>query len=204
MSQQYQIVIKNDSTTTTNFCLYQQGPPGFVTDHNQLAWKPTTVAPGSTNTVSWEERYSFVWGNTPTFHTGSVFTPSQMLDAGLNSNNAVNYNCQNGVYSFSGPSTENPAGNLYVNINADVPGGDTAVGIAVDGSPVFAMRVRPDVGFMFTSGNSIWLTTGNYTAGQVLDVSSLPTPVEITFPSGVYTMYATLHKDNTWTVSDKP
>jgi rhizosphere induced protein len=201
MSQQYQIVITNSAPVTKGFCVYQQGPTDIITDHNALAWRPTTVAPGSTNTVSWEEKYSFAWGNTPTFHAGSVFTPSQMLDAGLNSNNAVNYNCQNGVYSFSSPSTQSPAGNLYVNIGADVPGGDTAVGVGVDGSPVFAMRVRPGMGYMFTSGNSIWLTTGNYTEGQVLDMSNMQNTVQVSFPAGVYTMYATLNADNTWTLS---
>jgi rhizosphere induced protein len=200
MATQYSLIFVNNSTQTGSACVYQQDPD--TTDPNvmSLAWFAKAAAPTTTLQFDWTVDYSFVWSETGTLKPGVMFTASQNLPADLSTSNQVQFTTAGGAYTFQNQSQGGQAGTLYVLEDNTIPPNQASVGIGMSGSGTFAVQAQPNITAEFTPHPEYWITFGNYTAGEVLDVTTITASANIAFPANTYSMTATLGSNNTWTV----
>jgi len=201
MSQQYQIIFKNNSYLSGNFCCFQQDPT--ITDPSimSLAWFTKFANPNTAAAFDWSIDYSFVWGETGPLVPGVTFSASQNVPAGLTSNNRITLD-YNGGYQFMDQTNGTPSGNLYIIEDGTIPSvNEASVGIGMSGTGTFVMQAAPNYNLTFSPHPEYWVAFGTYTTGEVLNIQSMNNPAEVSFPIGVYTMYATLNSDNSWTIS---
>lgn len=204
MSQQYQVIFNNNTTSAGTLCCFQQGTSGYFTEGQPLAWQVQIVAAGSEDTISWTPDYCFVLGQPGQLNQGDIFAAYQTLNADLNDSNSVNLVYDNNECQLTGQSAKAPGGVLYVQVNSDVPQAGAAFGIGMNSMGTFALPAMPGCGYEFPADITYWLAFGNYIQGQALYVPDMLNIQQVVFPAGVYTMYATLNADNTWTVSQNP
>ncbi|WP_309112228.1 hypothetical protein [Saccharothrix sp.] len=208
---QYTLRVVNDSTNLTDMCVYQQDPNIGAPNVMSLAWFTKPAYPTTTVVFRWTIDYSFIWSETGQLKPGVFFDASQIWPAdpsiiGVASErkagNQIGFSHPSeGAYTFTSTPTANAQrGTLYIDENATIPLKEASVGIGMSGSGTFATQAQPNIHLSFTPHPTYWLTAGTYQQGEVLDVQSITNPVEIHFPPNVYSMTATLHEDNSWTV----
>lgn len=198
--QTYALNFKNNSSNAGDVCLYQTSPNLDMPNVMSLAWLARSSSPGMALQLQWQIEYAFVWGETGELVPGVVFRDSEMLPAGLQGNNQVTLTF-NQFYSFINQTAGPRSGSLYILEDSTIPFNQAAVGISMSGAGTFVLPAQPNVSLVFTPAPTYWITFGNYTPGQVLDVESMVNSAQIAFPPGVYTMSAVLNPDNSWTVS---
>jgi hypothetical protein len=197
---QYTVVFVNNSTNSANACLYQTSPEGGPPGAMSLAWLSKYAAPKTHLIFQWSVDYSFVWAQTGPLQPGVVFEAAQMWPADLSGNNQITFTSQWGTYTFQNPTAGPAQGSLYIREDNTIAPEQAAVGIGMSGAATFAAQAQPNMSLVFTPHTQYWIAAGNYTQGEVLDVSGVNNPAQIIFPAGVYSMTATLNADNTWTI----
>lgn len=201
MTQTYKLIFKNNSSRTGNACIYQTDPDIGNPNVMSLAWFSKGAHPGVRLNFSWGINYGFVWSETGELFPGINFSASQIVDADLNSKNKTTFSKDSIGYFFKEPPVPGARpGALYIVEDETIPDKLASVGIAMSGAATFAVQAGPNLQATFTPHSKYWITFGNYEQGDVLDIGEITEAAEIDFPSGVYTMVATLNEDNTWDV----
>ncbi len=197
---QYSLVFVNDSTNRGDACVYQTDPQLGVPNAMSLAWFSKTAFPTTTVVFTWTIDYSFTWAETGELVPGVLYVASQTWAADLTKLNTVDFDMQDGAFTFSNERSEPPAGSLVIHESQNIPLNKASVGIGMSGAGTFAVQAQPSLNLTFTPHPKYWITFGNYTAGEVLDIQTLTNPVEIAFPANVYSMTAILNQQNQWLV----
>jgi hypothetical protein len=196
--------IVNHSNDFTNMALYQQDPGLGAPYVLSLGWMVHASGPGSTVTDTWSTDYSFTAANTGTLRPGVTYTPSTSLAVNpndLNNNAAVLVSGGSGLSIVPG---QRPcqSGSLCLTEDGSVgsaPG--ASVGLGMSGRTAFAMQAQPNSQWQLTPQPTYWVTAGNYQQGEALNTGQISNSAQISFPSGVTNMVATLNPNNTWSVS---
>ncbi len=200
MSQQYSIQFKNNSSNPGYACIYQTDPDIGVPNVLSLAWFSKYAFPSTNIIFKWEIDYNFVWSQTGTLEPGVTFIASQAWDADLSSNNQVTFTHENDTYTFKNKTADPRSGSLYIKEDGTLPLKEAAVGIGMSGNGTFVVQAQPNMNLTFTPHPKYWIAFGNYTEGQVLDITEMTNVKEIDFPPNTYSMTAILNADNSWTV----
>jgi rhizosphere induced protein len=201
---QYTLTVLNHSSNPTNIAVFQQDPDIGVSNVFSLAWFTKFSYPQTTIKFNWTISYNFVWCQTGVLAPGVVFDASQSPAAGLQTNNQIllDYDPINNAYFFNPitPATVPPLGILRVKQSPAVPLKQASVGIGMSGFGTFVVQAQPNITVNFTPNPKYYIVAGNFTQGQVLDISETTGSAEVAFPPGIYQMTATLNIDNTWTI----
>ncbi|HEX2205314.1 MAG TPA: hypothetical protein VHG91_18540 [Longimicrobium sp.] len=197
---QYSVTFVNNSNQAGTACLYQQGA-GSVPNVMSLAWFTKFISPNTTMLFRWSLDYSFVWAETGVLVPGVVFDTGQLLPADPSSGSRVQFTQVAGGFTFEGEEQGGSPGSLSIQSSGTIPQNQAAVGIGMSGRGTFATQAQPNTNVVFTPRPAYWLAFGNFVQGQVLDVGRIPNPVRIDFPPGVYSITATLNRDNSWTIA---
>ncbi len=148
--------------------------------------------------------YSFAWALTGPLTPGIPFLDRDQVTADPNDalQNRIGFGFDNGTYGFvpapSGGTT--PPGALGIEVLPTVPDNTTSVGIGMGGSPVLALQAEPGATVQFTPHPSYWITVGNYSVGEVLEVEEITNAVEIPF-GDTFSMHAVLGQNGVWAFS---
>ncbi len=201
MSQQYSIRFTNNSTNAGSACIFQKNHGNLPHNTFSLAWLTRYCNPGMQSNFSWVIEYSFVWGATGMLKPGLTFNASQMVAAGLTSNNQIALNYNNGSFMLEGQGTGSPAGSLYINETASIPMNTASVGIGMSGAGTFVTQAQPNMRLAFSPQPTYCVAFGNFNPGQVLNTNGMGNSAQVTFPANVYTMYVVLNPDNSWSIS---
>jgi hypothetical protein len=208
---QYSIVFQNDSTNFGNACVYQRDANIGVPNVMSLAWFSQSAYPTTNIVFDWDVNYSFVWGETGVLIPGVTFSASQTWSADPVAANQVGLTFATPAglvtppaFTFTNITATGTAGSLSIAQDGTIPGNLGSVGLAVSGSPAFVAPAQPNLNLVFTPHPSYWITFGNYTPGQVLNVEAITNSAQIAFPPNVYTMFATCNADNSWSISQTP
>ena len=203
MSTEYQLTVTNNSTQYQDLCIYQKAPDLGVANALSLAWLVAPAHPGTTVTFTWTVDYSFVWGETGTLQPGVAFKPQQAIPANPNSlgSNQIQFDYRNGAFTFiPGSAGGSPKlGSLYIRELAAIPPNTAAVGIGMSGAGTFVVPAQPNMNLVFTPHPQYWITFGNYTSGQVLDLEDITSEIEVSF-DGTFSKRVVLDAGNNWSV----
>ncbi len=195
----YSLTFKNNSTRSGSAAVYQTSPnlpPGAMS----LVWFSKFANPNTQIVFQWQIDYSFVWAQTGVLKPGVVFLAAQMWQADLSSSNQVTFSQQGGMFTFQNQGPGPQQGTLYILENNTISLNQAAVGIGMSGAGTFVVQALPNYKLSFTPQPQYWITFGDYIQGQVLDVTTIPSPARVDFPAGVYSMTATLNQDDSWTI----
>jgi hypothetical protein len=200
---QYSLVARNDSSNPGAICVYQTNASLAVPGVMSLAWLTKRVNPTTQVVFRWNIEYSFAWYETGQLGAGILCVASQIWPADLEATNQVSFIQNASGFTFlnqtAGP---NPA-NLYIQQNGTIPLDKVSVGIGVSGAGTFVTQAQPNAitNFQSPSAAVYWITFGDYTQGDVLDVAGMTTPkAAVPYPANIYSMTAVLGKDNKWKV----
>jgi hypothetical protein len=205
----YTLTFINNSINPGAVCLYQKPVDMKQFDVESLAWLTYSCNPNVEVDLSWSADYNFVWSKTGILKPGVKFKAAETVAADLNEKNSIVLDQNDFGYLFAQTScrdaTTTPNGSLRIFESANISMNDVAVGIAMSGSGVFVKQGQPNLSLSFTPHPNYWITFGDFEQGEVLDIEVLTNSQEITFEPGIYTMYAILNIDNTWTItSERP
>ncbi len=200
MTEKYQLNVQNNSTQTGSFCIFQELPdvnvPGIVT----LAWLAKSAHPTTHLEFQWGLDYCFVWHKTKSLSPGTIVESGQSWDANLSTLNHINFNFENGAYTFSNPSQGDYEGNLYIDQTKRVRANDASVGIGMSGKGAFAVASQPNMKVIFTPKPAYWLIFGNFEEGEVIDITKVTdNALKLQF-EGTTEMNVELTGANTWSV----
>lgn len=196
----YSLIFKNFSSNQGSGCVYQDSPNIANAQVMSLAWFSKVAAPQTTITFTWTIDYSFVWAETGQLIPGVMFMAGQTFPADLSTTNSITLSYIGGAYQFQNQTAGASAGNLYIREDATVPLKQASVGIGMSGAGTFVVQAQPNYNLIFTPHPKYYITFGTFTAGEVLDITSITQKAEIAFPPGVTSMTAILGQDNSWTV----
>jgi hypothetical protein len=196
----YTLNFTNNSANSGDACVYQQDPN--VTDPSvfSLAWFTCFTNPNTNANFTWSIDYSFVWAQTGVLSPGVIFNAYEHEPADLTTSNQITLDYNNG-FEFTNQGPAQPAGSLYITETNNVPVGKASVGIGMSNAGTFVTQAGPGLHAIFTPNPEYWITFGYYETGQVLDITVLNTPAQVSFPTGVYSMTAVLNYDNSWTIA---
>lgn len=197
---QYSVKFVNNSSESGSACIYQTVPDGGVPNVMSLAWFAKMTHPTTRVSFRWTLDYCFVWAQTGQLMPGVIVDAGQAWPADLSSSNQVTFTNRGGAFTFQNQTAGPRPGSLSIRADASIPPGQAAVGIGMSGEGTLVTQAQPNWNLAFTPHPQYWIAFGNFTQGEALDVTQIPNPAQIQFPSGVYSMTATLNPDNTWTI----
>ena len=198
---EYRLVFNNESTNVGSVCVFQHNPDMAIPDVMSLAWFAKGTAPTTTVVFTWSTSYCFVWDEVGEFTPGVVFEAAQTWGADLRDRNCVTLAMlKEEIYTFTDLRHCGHDGSLYIFGDSSLPIKQAAVGIGMAGKPIYAAPAQPNWEWVYTPKPTYWITFGEYEPGEVLDVELIVFKAAIQYPNNVYSMTATLHEDNTWTV----
>ena len=198
----YKLVCKNNSTVPWVFYVYQT-MPSQPSDVFSLSWfaSPYKLSPGSSITFDWSIDYSFVWGNTGTVTPGVNYEAGGIKSCSLTGPNMTTFSTDDNAPQLSDPVTGGQSGSLTVNEASNVPNSTFSTGIGMSGQGSFVQQALTNATQVYTPEPKYWIAAATQMQMGVVLAQDIAQTAEITFPSAVYTMYATLNEDQTWTVS---
>lgn len=202
MGQQYEVVFVNNSSNAGHACLYQTLPKQSSSSSIQsLAWLTEGAHSNTKVRFDWSVDYCFVWSETGTLKPGVIFDASQTIDVpSLQSSNSITLSRDQYGFFFQ-PPVKGVAGQLTMAFDETVPSSLGAAGVGMSGAGTFIIPTQPNYEEIFTPHPEYWITFGNYTQGQVMNIEGITHTQQIDFPANVYSMTATLNADNSWTLS---
>lgn len=196
----YTLIFQNNSTNRGSVCVYQEDPNIGNPNVQSLAWFAKRAAPTTRSIFTWSVDYSFIWAETGELIPGVLFAASQTWQADLTSTNQVTFSHAGEMYTFQNQQRGPQAGSLYIREDATVPLKQASVGIGMSGAGTFAVQAQPNFNLIFTPHPKYYITFGEFTPGEVLDITQITDKAEIRFPAGVTSMTAILLEDNSWKV----
>jgi hypothetical protein len=197
MKTQYTVNIRNNAASSDYLMVFQNDPGSFSSDALSLAWFSKYSNPGSSVKFTWTVDWGLSWCETGSLQPGVVFDASQLWSGTQGENETIlDYNL---AYFFGANSKGPDASCLYLVESSNIPvNSDCAVGVTMSGSTVYATQALPNTTLTFSPHPVYYLAYGSFEQGQVLNVSSINNPLELVYPTGVYSLDVTLNADNTW------
>jgi hypothetical protein len=196
----YRLRFRNRSGNTLDFLCYQIHPDTKAPNTQALAWFAKPVADGADCDFTWALTYDFVWRETGHLASDIAFESQEIVPADLAKSNHIALSCHDGVFAFGKPGGGDPHGSLVIVCDSTIPPNEVQLGVGMAGAPVFLVSAQPNMSYNFTPHPEYWITAGQFTAGQVLDIASLVSPVQVQDPPNVHEMTATLDGSGKWTV----
>lgn len=197
----FTINFTNNSSSSGDFCVFQQIHNSPNQDVFPLAWRVERAAPQTRLAISWNTDLYFFWAKTGELLPGVVFYPGENAPTDLTRGNEITLTKKDRDYQFVDQRDSYQQGSLRIMSDANTAIRNASVGYGMSGVPQFAVQAQPNMIFQFTPRFEFWVTFGNLTQGQVLDPDQINTPVQIDFPHGIFSMNATFNPDNTWTIA---
>ncbi|MGC6388034.1 protein rhiA [Ewingella sp. S1.OA.A_B6] len=198
----YSVTVENNSVNTGAICIYQTSPD--ITDPKvmSLAWFSKVAHPLTKVTFDWTIDYSFVWDETGVLIPGVTFDASQSLATDLNSKNQVTLVYSDGAFVFEDQTKGARNGTMYITNDSSLPLNQASVGVGMSGAGTFVVQAQPNINLNFTPHPTYWVTFGNYTPGQVLDIGEITNNQQLIFQPNIYDLDVQLKTDNTWSVAN--
>lgn len=199
MGMIYSVTVNNHASHSAYFMVFQNDPTQWAPNALSLAWFAEFSNPGQSSRVKfqWCLDTGFSWAETGELQPGVQFTAAETHDAtGLN--NKITLDC-NRAYQFVNPTQGPDKSRFYLAESPGIPARSAAaVGVTMGGSTVYAVQARPNQNLTFSPHPKYFIAYGDYEEGDVIDVSAINNPLELSYPAGVYALTTTLHADGTW------
>ncbi len=199
MAYNYSLTVNNKSQHSGYFMVYQNDPGNWDPQALSLAWFAKFSNPSPTSKVqfSWTVDWGFSWAETGELKPGIQFLASETYDpTGGKNQISLDYN---GAYMFTDPTQGTDPARFYLKESSKIPVSSKAsVGMTMSGSTVYATQARPNNNLTFSPHPRYFLAYGNYEPGEVIDVSTVNNPLELAYPTGVYSLTTTLNADDSW------
>ncbi|MBL4773401.1 MAG: hypothetical protein JKX98_07300 [Alcanivoracaceae bacterium] len=173
MSNLYTLNIKNNSTQSGSFCIFQQLPDVNVPGITTMAWLAKMSHPTTALTFNWSLSYSFVWSNITNLVPGTVVKASQNWDANLTTQNKITFDYLDNAYTFRGLDQGGSGGNLYIDQTKSVQSNAASVGIGMSGKGTFLIPSQPNMKIIMTPKPVYWLIFGDFVEGEILDITEV-------------------------------
>ncbi|MFI6759824.1 hypothetical protein ACIBF5_11885 [Micromonospora sp. NPDC050417] len=185
----YSITISNASALDgMNAILFQENP-ALPSDAVTLAWMSKMCHPSTTIEYDWSIDYNFVWGQVGTLVPGTQFVAGQILPADLTQNNLVTLSYVDGGFEFGPTSSSGKNGSLIIKEDDTVPGPGNedqgSVGIGMSGAGTFVVPTLTNAGVEFDPKPTYWIAFGSFASSEVMDVSELTQPAQVSYPDGM-------------------
>jgi len=203
MALQYSITINNRAATADTLMVFQNDPGSWSPNALSLAWFTKFSNPSPTAKVrfTWSLDVGLSWADTGVLAPGVDYVAAETYDpTAYNNYNEATLD-YNGAYLFKdfkpGPD---PLPRLYLSESGNIPSASAAsVGVTMAGSTIYATQAKPNQKLTFSLKPSYFLAYGSFEEGQVLNVSAINNPLQLTYPNGVYALETTLNRDYSWT-----
>ncbi len=195
----YQIIIINQSGKFGDVCLFQRDQVMHESSWESLAWITQMLTPEAKRVLSWDISYALYWSNLNTLTPREKCIPSEMVLT--NAGDQIKLSIQNSVPIFSDQDGKGEMSKLMISIAEDVPNGTVSTGVAMSGKPCFIQSATPGSMQNIILNPTYFLAFGNIEESTVLEEEIIANAIPIYFPPNVFTMYATLHPDNSWTLA---
>lgn len=200
----YSITITNNSALDGMNAILFQETPVLPSDAVTLAWMSKMCHPSTVVEYQWSIDYNFVWGQVGTLVPGTQFVAGQILPADLTQNNLVTLSYVDGGFEFGPTSSSGKNGSLIIKEDDTVPGPGNqdqgSVGIGMSGAGTFVVPTLPNAGVEFDPKPTYWVAFGSFSSSEVMDVSELTTPAQVSYPSGMTSAKAVFDGKG-WTIS---
>lgn len=200
MAKQYSLTVTNQASNSAYFMVYQNDPTLWDPNALSIAWFAKFSNPSPTSKVkfSWGVDWGFSWGDTGKLQAGVQYDASETYAPQGNNDNLITLD-YNGAYFFGKPGSGVDPDRFYMQESKNIPVGSSAsVGVTMSGNTVYAVQARPNQNLTFSPHPTYYLAYGSYEEGTVIDVSTINNPLQLIYPTGVYSLSTTLNADNTW------
>lgn len=198
MGKKYSITVHNQASHSAYLTVFQNDPTQWSAHAMPLAWFAKFSRPDSRVRFEWGDDIGLSWAETGELRPGMQFCASETYEpAGGNNRITLVYN---GSYHFVNPgqALDDPAG-LHLAESGSIPlRSQAAVGVTMSGSTVYATQARPNQDLSFSPHPQYFIAYGNYEEGEVIDVSTIHNPLQLSYPVGIYALTTTLNADGTW------
>ena len=192
----------NNGNREWKFYVYQKDPNRRQPDVFCLAWlvSPYLLRVDAQVEFQWSLDYVFVWNSTGKLKPGVTVVTSGKQECSPSGNNATTFKALPAP-GLSEATHGSESGTLIIKDDGDVPADTFSVGIGMSGAGTFLQQAEPSLLHKFTPKPSYWVAAGlDVEVGTVLDIQTITPTAEVQFPPGIYSITATLNKDNTWSV----
>jgi hypothetical protein len=195
--QEYIVDFSNQSGKSGTVCIYldTQGYPGV----QSFAWRTNPVTPTTGAQFDWFSDYSFIWGRSRYLEPGERFYVDQSVDC--RSNNLITLDRDFGklAFKFKDPGRDK-SGYLSIRATSTIPLNVVAVGIAMGGRPLQAIKAEPNLLYTFTPRKHYLIAFGDFDEGQSLDMQNIKNHRLLNFGDNISKMRVILHPNNRWEV----
>jgi hypothetical protein len=203
MGNIYSVTVNNRSSHSDYFMVFQNDPTAWAPNAMALAWfsKYSNPSPTAELTFEWTVDVGFSWAETGDLQPGIRFAASEKyIPQGGKNKITLDYNKG---YLFTDEAQGPDKDRFYLAQSPDIPLKSLAsVGVTMSGSTVFAAQARPNQNLTFSPHPRYFIAYGNYQKGEVIDVNSINNALELTYPTGVYSLTTTLNANDTWVKPD--
>jgi hypothetical protein len=193
MGNIYSVTINNRSSHSDYFMVFQNDPTAWAPNAMALAWfsKYSNPSPTAELTFEWTVDVGFSWAETGDLQPGIRFAASEKyIPQGGKNKITLDYNKG---YLFTDEDQGPDKDRFYLAQSPDIPLKSLAsVGVTMSGSTVFAAQARPNVNLTFSPHPRYFIAYGN----------SVNNALELTYPTGVYSLTTTLNANDTWVKPD--
>lgn len=200
----YNVTIMNESALDGMNAILFQETPSLPSDAVTLAWMSKMCHPSTSVEYQWNIDYSFVWGQVGTLVPGTQFVAGQILAADLIENNLVTLSYVDGGFEFGPLGSSGKNGSLTIKEDGSVPGPGSvdqgSVGIGMSGAGTFVVPTLTNAGVEFDPKPTYWVAFGSFASSEVMDISELTTPAQVTYPDGLTSAKA-VYDGKEWTIT---
>jgi hypothetical protein len=174
MGEPFELTFVNGSRRPRTACVYLSVEDSHVPDVRSLAWLVAGAAPTTEVAFTWRLDFAFTWAETGPLSPGTVFMPVQVWAAGSGFGNEVTLSCQRGRHFFTRRGHDPAREGLFVRQDAAVLPAEASVGIAIDGTPAFAVQAHPRSVFALPPPSlACHVAIGDIVQGEVLDPAAI-------------------------------
>jgi hypothetical protein len=167
--ENYTLTVKNESTESGIFVIYQHDPMVDATNVSARAWLSLKADPTTTVSFKWNTQMNFVWRE-----GGGGDGPGQTWDADVTGENAINFNKVGDNYAFADQRSDKQSeGSLLIQQGSQVVEREAYVGIGMSGSPTFMRQSETDAQIIFSPSPKYFILFADVDAKTVLDVDVL-------------------------------
>ncbi len=199
MLDQLTIIFVNNSGASGNVCLYQKIPEG---SSFPIAWFTEHVHPTSRASFTWDPSdIGFVWSQTGQLSPGISCGVSQFWKSDLSTDNQVNFTRQDDAYTFENQCQGQQPGFLTIRADSTLIPEQASVGTGMAGAATQLMQASLNMNYEFVVHPEYWISFGEHTRGEVIDIETVTSPAQIKFPVNTHSMTAILQHDSTWTIA---
>ncbi|MCB1633533.1 MAG: hypothetical protein KDI51_03035 [Xanthomonadales bacterium] len=200
---QLQLILVNNSGVAGNMVVFQVMLG--MSNQQVVAWFAKYAYSGTDIQFSWNPNdWSLVWSATGKIQNGVMFRASQVVPAGLDTQNQItlSYDSTHRAFHFTDQHDGEPKGSLIIVQDSSVPIDSAATGIGMSGQPSFVVQAQPNRQSVFTPHPQYWVFFGDVQQGEFFDASEATMyGALVDFPPNITSMTATRNPDGTWIVS---